>query len=79
MKDNYICQPYLAPTFLAGSIIIKEFNPKKIVYLDPKGKWRENPENLFHCTVNEILFQLWKLDEKQNKMLLDNIIKLFLR
>jgi len=79
MKDNSICQPYLAPTFLSASIIIKEFNPKKIVYLDPKGKWRENPENLFHCAVNEILFQLWKLDEKQKKMLLDKIIKLFLK
>jgi len=79
MKDNSICQPYLAPTFLAASIIIKEFNPKKIVYLDPKGKWRENPENLFHCAVNEILFQLWKIDEKQKKMFLDKIIKLFLK
>ncbi len=79
MKDNPICQPYLEPTFLAGSIIIKEFKPKKIVYLDPKGKWRENPENLIPRTVNEILFQLWKLAEKQKNLLLDNIIKLFLK
>jgi len=79
MKINPIHPPHLMPTSLAGSAVLKGFDPKKIASLDSKGCWIENPETPIHRAVNEILFLLWKMDEKQKKSILDNIIKLFIK
>ena len=79
MKTNPLCQPQLVATSLAGSAILKSFDPKKIVSLDSKGCWIENPEKPLHRTTNEILFHLWKMNEKQKKSVLDNTIKLFIK
>jgi len=79
MKMNLLRQPQLMATSLAGSAILKRFDPKKIVSLDSKGCWIENPEKPLYRAANEILFRLWKIDEKQKKSVLDNIINLFIK
>jgi len=79
MKITPIHRPHLMPTSLAGSAVLKGFNPKKIASLDSKGCWIENPETPIRRAVNEILFHLWEMDEKQKKSVLDNIINLFIR
>jgi len=79
MKITLIHRPHLMPTSLAGSAVLKGFNPKKIASLDSKGCWIENPETPIRRAVNEILFHLWEMDEKQKKSVLDNIINLFIR
>jgi hypothetical protein len=79
MDITPIQQPHLIPTSLAASAVLKGFDPKKIASLDSKGRWIENPEKPIFWAVNEILFHLWKMDEKQKKSVLDNIIKLFIR
>jgi hypothetical protein len=39
--------------------ILNEFNPKKLLFIDAKGQWRENPSNLPEYASHELLFCLW--------------------
>jgi hypothetical protein len=79
MKNNFISNPHPVFAFHAGCLLIQEFDYKKMVYLDPIGHWKENPENPTYCAVNEILFQLWRMDEKNRNITLNKIIEIFLK
>ncbi|MFW6123674.1 MAG: hypothetical protein ACOC5G_00470 [Acidobacteriota bacterium] len=79
MKNNLIDHPHPASAFHAGITFIQEFVFKKMVYLDPIGHWKENPENSIHWAVNEMLYQLWKMEEKKRKAVLNKIIEIFLK
>ncbi|HZX11515.1 MAG TPA: hypothetical protein VFG01_11270, partial [Acidobacteriota bacterium] len=79
MKNNFIGQPSPDSVFQAGCLLIQEFNSKKMVYLDPLGRWKEDPKNSIHRAVNEILFQLWRMKKKNRNITLNTIIKTFLK
>jgi len=79
MKRNPIIQPHPDLTFQSANRIINEFDFKKMVYLDSTGHWKENPRHLIQKAVNEILFYLWNLEEKQRSSLLNKIIEIFLK
>lgn len=60
-----LLSPSLRSLIRGGNIILEEFNPKKIIFLDERGSWQENPTRLNHRISNEILFFLWSLNKKQ--------------
>jgi len=64
---------------LAGKIIMEEFFPKSLVYLDSAGKWKKNPETVRDCISNEILYYLWKLGEKEQAFFIRDALAVFLK
>ncbi len=46
-------------------VSLREFNPRKIIYLDKKGGWRENPKTLRDRISHALLFSLWSRGEKE--------------
>jgi len=52
-----------------------EFQPKKVVYLDARGNWEENPVDLLQRTSNEFLFQTWKLEPEKRAALSESILQ----
>ena len=57
--------PSLRTLIRGGNAVLEQFDPKKLVFLDEKGIWQENPSSLIHRTYNEILFFLWSLNRRQ--------------
>ncbi|MBN2246651.1 MAG: hypothetical protein JW755_12475 [Candidatus Aminicenantes bacterium] len=57
--------PSLRSLIRGADLILDKFNPKKIIFLDEHGLWRENPSRLNQRVSNEILFFLWSLNKKQ--------------
>jgi WD40 repeat protein len=45
--------------------ILGEFNPKKLIFIDAEGRWKENPVLSPECVSHELLFYLWNLDKKE--------------
>lgn len=72
MEEKILNSPSLENLIQAGRRLIEEFEPKKLVYLDSKGKWKNNPETVRNRISNEFLFYLWKLGaEKQSSFIRD--------
>jgi len=63
----------------AWKIIMEEFSPKSLLYLDPAGQWKKNPETLRDCICNEILYYLWKLGEEERAFFIRQALAVFLR
>ena len=59
----------------AANECFDEFNPKKLVFLDPGGRWQENPITLSQCISHEILFQTWKLGKVDQAAFFQNVYK----
>lgn len=57
--------PSLRPLIRGGNFVLKQFDPKKMVFLDEQGLWQENPTRLINRTSNEVLFFLWSLNRRQ--------------
>jgi len=72
MKTPLLIHPSLKNLIQASRIIVKEFDPKKLAYLDAKGEWKINPENLMGKISNELLYQMWKLGEKKRVSFIQN-------
>jgi WD40 repeat protein len=77
MKKDSLDLPHPASVLHAASLLLKEFDPTKMVYLDPWGNWKENPQNSIQWSVNEILFHLWRMKKKNRDDALKTIIKVF--
>ncbi len=72
MEEKILTSPPLENLIQAGRRLIEEFEPKKLVYLDSKGKWKNNPETIRNRISSEFLFYLWKLGaEKQSSFIRD--------
>ena len=79
MKKPLLNPPSLENLIQAGRSIIEEFNPKKFSYLNSKGKWKDNPENLIDRISNELIYQIWKIEEKTRNMFIEHIFFPFVR
>jgi hypothetical protein len=44
--------------------ILEEFNPKKLLFIDAKGQWREGPSSVPDYASHEFLFHLWSVDKE---------------
>jgi HEAT repeat protein len=64
MKNPLLNPPSLENLIQAGKNLIDEFDPKKFIYLNSKGEWKENPENPIDRISNELLHQIGKLEQK---------------
>lgn len=67
MRGNRSVFPCPSPEDLeeAGRIYLEQFNPHKIVYLNKKGEWDENPQTLRDRISHALLFNLRSRDEKE--------------
>ena len=45
--------------------ILEEFDPKKLLFIDARGRWKENPSSIPEFASHELLFHLWSLDKKK--------------
>ncbi len=54
--------------------IIEEFNPKRLLFIDTKGQWKENPLTLPECASHELLFHLWSLDDEALSAFVEKIL-----
>lgn len=73
MRQAIFHQPSLEILIQGSREIIKEFPQKKFIYLNSKGQWEENPKSLIDRISNEILYQLSKLEEKNQSLFIQNI------
>jgi|Deesub1362A_J573_1020465.scaffolds.fasta_scaffold00563_7 HEAT repeat protein len=53
-----------------------DFNPKDMVFLDCKGKWRKTPRSFRERAANELFFTLWK--ENCQNLLFDSCFSVLL-
>jgi hypothetical protein len=58
-------------------VLIREFETKKQCFIDSHGNWQQNPENLPDRGLNELLFQIWRLEEAARKNFFENASKFF--
>jgi len=72
MKNISIKSPSLQELFEAAEIILQEFNPKKLVFLDKKGNWKDSPSSIEERTLNELIYAMWK-DKLQKDELIREI------
>lgn len=71
-------KPPSKQSFISTALaLIEEFEPKKQVFVDPHGNWKNNPESLYERAQNEYLFQIWRLEEDRRLALFKNISKFF--
>jgi hypothetical protein len=49
----------------AARIFLREFDPHKIVFLNQKAEWEENPQTLRDKTSHVLFFSLWSMGEKE--------------
>ena len=61
----------------SGRTIIEEFNPKKLVFIDSLGQWKEDPKTIEGRISNELLYQMWKLEDDKQAFFLHNIFHIF--
>jgi len=73
MRKALLPPPSLEILIKGAKIIIEEFQVDNFVYLNSKGQWEENPKNLVDRISNEILYQLSKLEEKNQSLFIQNI------
>lgn len=45
--------------------ILAEFNPKKLHFIDAKGRWKENPTFPSELASHELIFYMWNLDRQE--------------
>lgn len=75
MHKALLPSPSLEDLIHSAKNITQEFKPHKFVYLDSKGRWKENPGSLIERISNEFLFKIWQLDENSRSAF---ILKIFL-
>jgi len=61
----------------SGRTIIEEFNPKKFVFIDSLGQWKEDPKTIEECISNELLYHIWKLEDDKQASFIHNIFYIF--
>jgi WD40 repeat protein len=62
----------------AGRISLEQFNPHKIVYLNKKGEWDENPQTLRDRISHALLFNLWSRGKKEALAFFEKALSPFL-
>ena len=70
--------PSLENLVQAQKRLIKEFDPKKMVYLDSIGQWKKNPETMRDCISNELFYLLWDLEEEKRTIFFQNTFSSFI-
>jgi len=73
MRKPLLPPPSLNNLIQTAKTIINDFQPKKFTFLNSKGKWEDNPKSLKERISNEILYQLWSLDEEKRMAFIQNI------
>lgn len=72
--NEFLKPPCFEDLRRAVQCILREFNPKKMVFIDDHGKWRNNPISLRDRAVNEILYETWKKQAKGKKDFLPSLL-----
>jgi len=70
--------PSLENLIQAQQLLIKEFDPKKMVYLDSKGQWKKNPVTMRDRISNELLHHLGALEEEKRTSFIQNTLSSFI-
>lgn len=78
MINRFMNFPSAEDLIQACKIIMEEFSPKSLVYMDQAGQWKKNPETLRDCISNELLYYLWKLEEEKQAMFIRQGLNIFL-
>ena len=79
MEEKILNSSPLENLIRAWRQLIEEFEAKKLVYLDSKGEWKNNPETIRGRISNEFLFHLWKLEEKKQSSFIRNAFPQFIK
>jgi hypothetical protein len=78
MNDLLANPPTEGDLIHGGKVIMEEFSPESLAYLDPAGRWNKNPETLRECVSNELLYFLWKRGEKERAFFIRSGLTVFL-
>ncbi|MDH7511492.1 MAG: hypothetical protein QHH14_00925 [Clostridiales bacterium] len=54
-------------------ILFREYNPRKLVFLNRKGGWQENPKKLRDRVSHAVLHELWRHGEKTALGFMENL------
>jgi WD40 repeat protein len=73
MIKELLKRPSLESLVSSAGIILEEFDSKKFVSLNSKGEWEEDAESPAGRIISELLYQAWKLKEKERGLLLKKI------
>ena len=79
MTDRFMCSLSPDNFIKSWNIIIEEFDPKTLSYLDSAGRWKKNPGTMRDCISNELLYYLWKLGEEERTFFIRKALSVFLR
>lgn len=80
MVQNSISTPPAFRSSLSHFLgsLLKEFDPRRVAFLDRKGAWAENPVCLRDRIAHHLLFELWKKKDKEFLPSLEKSLALFL-
>ncbi len=80
MREKHPVSPLPSPETIkeAGWVAWREFSPRKIMFLDRNGQWRENPVTLRDRVSHALLFSLWSKGEKEAMAFFDQSLAPFL-
>lgn len=61
----------------AGNRLLRDFDPRRVMGLTPRGEWTENPDPPFGRVSNEILFRLERTNPEKRTAALKDLAALF--
>lgn len=65
MKKERLARPSIEGLVRVGRTIFREFDPKKFLFLNSRGQWGKDPETPPARIISELLFETWKLEDKE--------------
>ncbi len=77
MKKERLVRPSLEDLIQVLPTVLREFDPKKFLFLNSRGEWEKNPGTPPARIMSELLFETWKLEDKERVSFVKELVTLF--